>query len=250
MAKNFVYEGDHLPLVCPYATVASGAGMKIGNIFAIALCAALTGETVQGATEGVWDITALSTDVAAAGDLAYWDDTNKRVTITSTGNLLIGQFVEAKASAATTGRVKLNVINQDAIPDIATGTTVTVTAAQVKALNATPKEIIAAPGAGKALILEDAELFLDYGSAAYAGIASNEDLQLRYTNGSGQLIATVEATGFLDLTADAYRFVRPTGEITPPANAAIVLCMSTGEVITGDSPIKVRPRYRTVTLLT
>lgn len=250
MAKNFVKPADHLPLVCPYATVASGQGVLVGIIFGVALFDAVSGATVEVATEGEWVIAALSTDVVTAGAPAYWDDTNRRITSVSTGNTLVGAYTVAKANADTTAQIKLEACNSAASPDIATGTTVTVTAAQVKALNATPKEIVAAPGAGKALILEDAELFLDYGSAAYAGIASNEDLQLRYTNGSGQLIATVEATGFLDLTADAYRFVRPTGEITPPANAAIVLCMSTGEVITGDSPIKVRPRYRTVTLLT
>lgn len=248
--KNKVSDGDRIGLVCPYATITSGQAILVGALFGIAIFDGVAGDVIVADIEGEFTITALSTDVAAAGALAYWDDTNRRITVTSTGNTLVGTFTAAKADAETTAQVRLLSITSAASPDIATGTTVTVTAAQVKALNATPKEIIAAPGAGKALILEDAELFLDYGSAAYAGIASNEDLQLRYTNGSGQLIATVEATGFLDLTADAYRFVRPTGEITPPANAAIVLCMSTGEVITGDSPIKVRPRYRTVTLLT
>lgn len=250
MAGNYVYDGKRLPLVCPYASVASGAGMKIGNIFAIALCAALTGETVEGATEGVWDITALSSDEAAVGDLAYWDNTNKRVTVTSTNNLLIGQFVAAKAADATTGRVKLNVINQDSIPNEVIGTTVTVTTGQVLALNATPKEIVAAPGAGIANVHDFSEVFYDYNSAAYAGIAAGENLELRYTDGSGPLIATLETVGLLDATSDQHRILRSNAEVTPVANAAIVLCLASGEVITGNSPLKVRPHYRPVTLLT
>ena len=73
---------------------------------------------------------------------------------------------------------------------------------------------------------------------------------MRYTNGAGALIATVETTGFIDQGADAYRHVRPTtaAAITPVANAAVVLALAAGEIATGDSPLKVRVRYRTVAL--
>lgn len=127
---------------------------------------------------------------------------------------------------------------------------VTVTSAQLLALNATPKTLLAAPGAGKAIVLEFAELFLDYGTAAYAAIAAGEDLNFCYTNGSGAIIGTVEATGFLDQTSDQHRFIRFYGTVTPVANAAIVLHMASGEVTTGDSPLDVRLHYRTIDLLT
>src|SRR5574343_823893 len=52
--------------------------------------------------------------------------------------------------------------------------TVTVSSAELLALNATPKNLLAAPASGKALILVAAELWLDYATAAYAGIASGE----------------------------------------------------------------------------
>jgi hypothetical protein len=125
---------------------------------------------------------------------------------------------------------------------------VTVSTAELLALNATPKQLIAAPGSGKAIIVEDAQLMLDYNSIAYAGIAAGEDLEIRYTDGSGALVATVEATGFLDQAADEYRHVRPTttAALEPVTNAALVIRMATGEIITGNSPLKVRVRYRTV----
>lgn len=127
---------------------------------------------------------------------------------------------------------------------------VTISTGELLALNATPKQLVAAPGAGKAVVLVDAQAFLDYNSAAYAGIAAGEDLALRYTDGSGAIVAEVEATGFLDETADAYRHVYPLADAAkvPVANAALVAHMKTGEIITGDSPLKLRVRYRVIDL--
>jgi hypothetical protein len=117
---------------------------------------------------------------------------------------------------------------------------VAVTSAQLLELNATPQTILAAPGAGFAIVPRVVEFFLDYNSAAYAGIAGGEDLVLRYTDGSGNAVATVEATGFLDQTSDQRRLLVVDNTFTPTANAALVLHMSTGEVTTGNSPLNVR----------
>lgn len=128
--------------------------------------------------------------------------------------------------------------------------TVEVTAAEMLALNATPKTLVAAPGAGRVLVPVGALFFLDYNSAAYAGIATGEDMAIRYTNGSGAVAATVETTGFLDQTADQLRWLNAgatpaatAGGLTPVANAALVLHMTTGEITTGDSPLFVRTYY-------
>lgn len=121
------------------------------------------------------------------------------------------------------------------------------TSAQILALNATPVAIVAAPGANMALEFERAELFLDYNSAAYAGIAAGEDLEIRYTDGSGTMVSGCETTGFLDQTSDQLRYLYPqsaaaTGlfELTPTVNAALVIRLASGEVTTGNSPIYVR----------
>lgn len=105
--KNFVQEGDTVTLAAPYA-VASGDGLLVGSLFGIAASAAANGANVETATEGVFDITALSTDTATQGTKAYWDNTNKRITTTSTSNSLVGVFIVAKANGDTTGRVRLN----------------------------------------------------------------------------------------------------------------------------------------------
>ncbi len=106
--QNYVQEGDVLTLTAPYA-VAGGAGAKVGtNIFGVAASTLASGASGEFKTTGVFDITALSTDTGSAGTIWYWDDTNKRVTTTSSGNLKIGVGTGTKSSGETTARVRLN----------------------------------------------------------------------------------------------------------------------------------------------
>lgn len=108
--KNYIQAGESLELLAPY-DVTSGAGLLVGSIFGIATDAALSGNPVITVTEGVYDLAALSTDSATVGTKAYWDNTNKRITVTSSGNTYVGVFVKAKAGGAqgdTTAQVRLN----------------------------------------------------------------------------------------------------------------------------------------------
>lgn len=125
----------------------------------------------------------------------------------------------------------------------------TITSAQLLALHGTPQPLVAAPGAGKALILVDAQFDMPYNSIGYT-VGGSSDLEIRYTNGSGQLAATIETTGFLDQTSEQFRFAYPASAaaIAPVANAALVLDIASAEVTAGNSTLKVRVRYRTITL--
>lgn len=107
--KNCVQPGDTITVTAPY-DVASGAGCLVGILFGVAAYTALSGAPVELAMEGVYDLTALSTDTASGTSLvaAYWDNTNKRVTTTSAGNTKIGVIVAAKVNGDTTARVRLN----------------------------------------------------------------------------------------------------------------------------------------------
>jgi len=131
-------------------------------------------------------------------------------------------------------------------------TTKTITSAQVLALFATPQPVVLAPGAGKALLLEEVLIYKPAGTA-YAGVAAGEDLVLKYTNAAGlEISEQIEATGFLDQATAQIRRARPVylaqSVLNPAANAAIVLHLLTGEVITGTSVLRVRTRYRIVGL--
>jgi hypothetical protein len=128
---------------------------------------------------------------------------------------------------------------------------VEITTGELLALNATAIQIVAAPGAGKVLVPVCVQLMLDYNSTAYDGIAAGEDLAVKYTDASGAQCAVCEATGFLDQAADEHR-VCNVQEVAfePVNNAALVLHMLTGEIATGDSPLKVRTHYRVLDLQT
>jgi hypothetical protein len=131
--------------------------------------------------------------------------------------------------------------------------TVTVTSAQLLALNTTSVVLVPAPGAStRALVFEGAVFFLDYNSVAYAGVDTAEDMAIKYTNGSGLQLAACETTGFLDQTADTRRYVQPyraasgNSDIAIVANAAIVLHMLSGNIATGNSDLRIKIYYRIV----
>lgn len=133
----------------------------------------------------------------------------------------------------------------------------TLTSAQLLAMNATPQVVIAAPGAGKAIIVDEVELFLDYNSAAYAADAG-EDLVLRCTTTTSTIFAQWDdADTIIEGSADTRRFYK-CGETTYPAtfdpltadNESVEFAILSGEWASGNSPIKYRIRYREVTLIT
>lgn len=126
---------------------------------------------------------------------------------------------------------------------------VTITSAQLLALNATPQTIVAAPGAGLAVVPASpvaSVLMLDYNATAYDGIAAGEDLAFKYTDDAGTELFQVEATGFLDQASDQVRYAADPTLVTPEANVPVVLHMLVGEIATGDSPLKVRFYYRLI----
>jgi hypothetical protein len=124
-----------------------------------------------------------------------------------------------------------------------------ITSAQVLALNATPQTIVPAPGANLALIFEGALIHKPAGTA-YAGIAAGEDLSVKYTGAAGAELGEAETTGFLDQATAQSRFIRPhtaatlISDITPAANAVLVLHLLVAEIITGDSALHVRTFFR------
>lgn len=107
MSKNFVAHGDTMSFTAPRALL-SGEGFLVGVTFAVAQSAAASSAAVEGKLNGVHTLTALGTDTAAVGALAYWDNTNFRVTTTVGSNTKIGVFYAAKTSGPTTAQVRLN----------------------------------------------------------------------------------------------------------------------------------------------
>jgi hypothetical protein len=121
---------------------------------------------------------------------------------------------------------------------------VALTAAEMKALRATPKELVAAPGTGYVLEFISGTFIMDY-TAAFT--ESADDIAVRFSNGSGVIASTtLDATGLLDATSDQIRTLKALStDITPVANAALVL-HNTGDGEWGGtgSPCRVKVAYR------
>lgn len=107
--KNFRQEGDVLTLPAPYA-VASGGGMLVGALFAVAVTAADAGASVAAVTVGVFDLAKAESQAWTIGAKVYWDNTARVCTTVAAGNTLIGAAVAAVGGGATEtiGRVRLN----------------------------------------------------------------------------------------------------------------------------------------------
>lgn len=122
---------------------------------------------------------------------------------------------------------------------------VSLTAAQAKALRASPQTIVPAPGAGFALQLIGGTVIYDY-AAVFTETADN--LVVRYTNGSGAAAsAVIETTGFLDQTADQIRPIVPANDAAIAGNAPLVLHNNgDGEFGGTGSPLRVVVEYAVV----
>lgn len=124
-----------------------------------------------------------------------------------------------------------------------------ITSAQLLALNATPREIVPAPGQGYVNILKRMQLRKREGDAYTC--AAGEDLVARYTDGSGAKCSTeIETAGFLDQTDSQVRMAfgpansgTTEGEVVLVPNAAIVLALLSGEITDGTGALAVRVWY-------
>lgn len=152
------------------------------------------------------------------------------------------------SNRATKGALRAGQFIEDDAQHVRRSVKVTISSAQLLALNATPRTIVGAPGAGKALIFDGANITKAAGTA-YAGIAAGEDLAVKYTDASGLQVGSCEATGFLDQATAQQRVVHPyraasgASDITPVANSPLVLHMLTGEITTGTPDLKLEVWY-------
>jgi predicted RecA/RadA family phage recombinase len=108
MATNYKYSGDNVPVTAPYA-VNSGDGVKVGNLYGVAMTQAASAAAVAIATTGVFAVnktTGASTSYVAGANV-HWDDTGRLATVSATSNIKIGVALVAASNTDTTVEVRL-----------------------------------------------------------------------------------------------------------------------------------------------
>jgi predicted RecA/RadA family phage recombinase len=106
--RNYVQPGDSLALAIPYAGgVTSGQGVLVGALFGVAAVDGVQNAVIECQTKGVFDIAKEPALAITAGARLFWDNTNRRLTTTATGNFQVGLATVAALAADTTVRAVL-----------------------------------------------------------------------------------------------------------------------------------------------
>ena len=133
---------------------------------------------------------------------------------------------------------------------------VVVANAELKALRATPKVLVPAPGLGRMLEFLSAVLHLDAGTNVLTEATAN--LAVRYKDGASvQVSQTIETTGFIDQAADQVTYglpkLDPITARTVCENQPLVLHnLGAGEIAgnaANDAVLRVKVAYRVHTLV-
>ncbi|MDS9467345.1 DUF2190 family protein [Paracoccus sp. MBLB3053] len=107
MAKNYLQAGEFVTVLAP-AALASGDPVLVGAIFGVVQFDADSGDEVELARRGIFDLPKTTGQAWTAGVKVYWDATNSLVTTTASGNTLIGAATAARVAGDTTGTVLLD----------------------------------------------------------------------------------------------------------------------------------------------
>ena len=105
--KNFIQNGSTVTLTAPY-DVASGQGLLVNALFGVASADAKAGEDVEAVLEGVFELSKKDDQQVDQGAKLYWDDTNKQLTTTASGNTRVGAATVAAGPTTTSARIRLN----------------------------------------------------------------------------------------------------------------------------------------------
>ena len=101
-------EARSIPMAVPYASgVLSGQGMLVGAFFGVAAFDGAQGTLVECETRGEFELAKDPTQPMAAGARVFWNDTDRRLTTTASGNFQVGIVTAAALAADPTVRVML-----------------------------------------------------------------------------------------------------------------------------------------------
>lgn len=131
------------------------------------------------------------------------------------------------------------------IPGIAQRLKVTLTSAQLLALNTTAITLIPAPGTGKYISVDEVMAKNDFNSIAYTGANA---LEIRYTDGSGVKVTGDLASAFIDSASSRLDKAVGVAVAVGVANAPIVAFVPVANPGAGNGTITLDILYRVVSL--
>jgi len=103
---TFVIDGQHIDYT-PTTAVAAGEVVVLGDLIGVAKSPIAANTRGALTVMGVFDFAKATGTAFPPGTIVYWDNTNKVVTATPTGNKLLGKVVRAAFPSDTTVRVRL-----------------------------------------------------------------------------------------------------------------------------------------------
>jgi hypothetical protein len=143
------------------------------------------------------------------------------------------------------GTVTSAMIDESVIQVITTA----ISAANIIAMNGAPVEVVAAPGAGKAIQFIDGVLIYDRATATYGG---GGDITLEYSGGAAVTTTIAKTDGFGAAGDKVFSFaaLNAAGGYTMPVNTAIDITNATGAFTNPGTAAgigSVRVAYRVIT---
>ena len=257
--NNFIHPGKTLTIPVAPRTGNGGTGVQIGNIFGVAAWNYTAGSPVEIDVDGVFAL-AKDASVFNVGDRVYWDNVNFVATSNNaqtngTPNMSIGLAELPQVTGDATVQLRLDyalpqVTSAMIDPQVQQLAIVPLTAAQVLAMFATPQALIAAPGAGKAIVVDAIAVEFVPGSIAFlAGGA----VSINYTAGaavhSGTLpAATIIAAALGPKTLTQLGMQTGASGLAAPLNTGLTIGNATAAFTTGNGLVYVYIWYSIVTL--
>ena len=105
--KNFIQNGKTITLTAPH-DLSSGDALLVNALFGVACSNALAGEEVETTLEGVFDLPKKTEQQVDQGAKLYWDNTNRELTTTASGNTRVGASAKAAGPAEASVAIRIN----------------------------------------------------------------------------------------------------------------------------------------------